>query len=220
MSNPILKIGDQGKAVTQVEVELAARGFYKGPIDEYFGPQLDLAVREFQLSKGLLWNGVVTEQTWTFLNIKPGDPPKPDSTMPWYEWALSKQGEKEIPGSRSDNAFIRDLFKNHTTYGDTHDETPWCAAFVCGALEKTGWKSTHNAGAVSFKNFGKKSELIPGAIVVFQWASGSRHVAFCHKIIDANYAAFIGGNQSNMVNISNYARKYIEAVRFPVLKLT
>lgn len=129
------------------------------------------------------------------------------------ELAKSYLGQHEILGHK-DNQFILDCFKN-TGYRAAHDEVPWCAAFVCRVLEECGFISTKSAAAVSYLNYGHPSSLEPGAILVFKWASGGHHVTFCHHIVDKDYVACLGGNQSDMVKISVFPRKYIQEVRIP-----
>lgn len=134
---------------------------------------------------------------------------------PWLDLAVKHLGEHEILG-RKDNQFILDCFK-HTSYKADHDEVPWCAAFVCRMLDEAGYKSTGSAAAVSFDKCGDPCELKPGAILVFKWASGSHHVTLCHHVVDDNYVACLGGNQSDMVKISVIPRNRIEAIRWPHL---
>jgi uncharacterized protein (TIGR02594 family) len=128
--------------------------------------------------------------------------------------ARSKLGQHEEPGPNDDNPFILECFL-HTTYHAHHDEVPWCAAFVCYCLDKSGIKSDACAAAVQYASWGKPAELKPGAIVVFRWASGDHHVAFCDHVIDENTVACLGGNQSDSVRISNFGRQWIIAVRMP-----
>lgn len=133
---------------------------------------------------------------------------------PWLDLAMKHLGEHEILG-RQDNQFILDCFK-YTSYKADHDEVPWCAAFICRMLDENKMKSTHSAAANSFASYGSPCDLKPGAILVFKWASGEHHVTMCHHIVDKDYVACIGGNQSNMVKISVYNRKYIQNTRWPV----
>lgn len=134
-------------------------------------------------------------------------------TLEWMNWLEARKGMAEVPGP-TDNSNIIDMFK-HTTYKASHDEVPWCAACACSALEETGYASPHSATAATFINYGTPCELIPGCIVVFKWASGEHHVTFCHHVVDKNYVACLGGNQSNQIKISLYERKYIVATRWP-----
>ncbi len=149
--------------------------------------------------------------------------PTPTSAgpMPWLDRALSKVGEKEIPGSRH-NPWIVSLFK-WTTYSTNSDETPWCAAFVSWALDIKG-----NAAAKWFATYGMQiNKPIPGAIVVLRHTTGSMagrfHVTFCWNPIhfksmqDFEFKS-VGGNQSNAVTTrlySNYDGYEIYAIRYP-----
>ncbi len=158
----------------------------------------------------------------TYPNQK--DIPQPttpeDNTMgeptPWLDIAKKYLGQAEITGRR-DNQFILDCFK-FTGYKADHDEVPWCAAFVCRILAESKYKHTHSAAAVSFagNEFGHPHTLVPGAVVVFRWASGQHHVSICHHVVDSQYVACIGGNQSDMVKISVFPRSAIMATRWPV----
>ncbi len=135
------------------------------------------------------------------------------SVTPWLDLAAKYLGEHEVAG-KADNQFILDCFK-HTGYKASHDEVPWCAAFVSRVLEESGYKSSHSARAADYAGFGEKSELKPGAIVVFKWASGGHHVSLCHHVVDGHLVACLGGNQSDSVKISVFNQKYIAAVRWP-----
>lgn len=138
----------------------------------------------------------------------------PVGKIAWLELARSYIGQREIVGGR-DNPFILDCFK-YTSYKASHDETPWCAAFVCKVLRDSHMHDTNNAAAISYIETGRSVELVPGAIIVFKWSSGSHHVTFCDRVLDGDYVKCIGGNQQSSVNSSDYARKYIIATRWPL----
>lgn len=72
---PRLDRASRGYRVRFVQYLLKHRGFYKGKVDWYFGPQTERAVRAFQRSKGLKVDGVVGSQTWEKLIVplKRGD---------------------------------------------------------------------------------------------------------------------------------------------------
>lgn len=125
-------------------------------------------------------------------------------------------GEIEKTGAPA-TPFGREVF-SHTDYGPLKDGImdEGCAATACAALEETGFKSPHSARAISFKNFGAPCELKPGCIVVFEWASGGHHISFCEHIVDNNYVACLGGNQSSSVKVSTFSRARIIATRWPV----
>jgi len=62
----ILKSGDRGKEVLDVQSRLRSLGFDLGTdgVDGYFGDDTRLAVLQFQQSNGLVADGVIAENTW------------------------------------------------------------------------------------------------------------------------------------------------------------
>lgn len=148
----------------------------------------------------------------------PGRPATPISpsweTAPWMRWMEQHLGEVERTGQPT-TAFIESIF-THTNYGRLGGITqPACAATACAALEETGYKSPHNAAAISFKNYGTPCDLKPGCICVFEWEPGEHHVSFCYAP-GAFISSFLGGNQSHLLQISKYENKYLIATRWPV----
>lgn len=65
---PILRKGARGEAVSNLQSDLAAKGFDPGPIDGIFGNKTRGAVRGFQASAGLKPDGVVGPLTYGQLN--------------------------------------------------------------------------------------------------------------------------------------------------------
>lgn len=80
----VLKNGDAGDAVARIQQQLSALGFYRGAMDGYFGIDTELAVRDFQRSRGLLEDGVVGDQVYQALNgtTSPITPPIGDRPIP------------------------------------------------------------------------------------------------------------------------------------------
>lgn len=122
-----------------------------------------------------------------------------------YAKAKTQIGQKEIYG-KADNPQIVDYFQA-TTYGKTHDETPWCAAFVNWCLRECGFDRTKSAAAVSFLKWGVTlAKPVRGCIMVLEHANGGHHVTFFHDE-DAEFYYGLGGNQGNEVNISRWKKK-------------
>lgn len=138
--------------------------------------------------------------------------------MPWLDYMKTHIGEHEFYGPDNNNPFILALF-THTSYKALTDETPWCAAAACTALEETGFQSPHRADAISFKEYGTPCELTPGCIVVLEREDGGHHVTFCNNVIDPYLFAGLGGNQSDMIKYSAFRRDKIIATRWPIKKL-
>lgn len=60
---PMLKKGDKGNDVKRIQEALSNKGFNPGDIDGAFGPATEAAVKNFQLSEGLLADGIVGPKT-------------------------------------------------------------------------------------------------------------------------------------------------------------
>jgi peptidoglycan hydrolase-like protein with peptidoglycan-binding domain len=67
-SNPVLREGARGAAVTTLQNKLKAAGFNPGSTDGAFGPKTEAAVKAFQKAHGLAADGVVGPKTWSALN--------------------------------------------------------------------------------------------------------------------------------------------------------
>lgn len=73
-SNPTLRVGSRGPAVTRLQNALRAKG-YRISADGAFGPRTLAAVRAFQRSRRLAADGVVGPRTWGALGASGGAAP-------------------------------------------------------------------------------------------------------------------------------------------------
>lgn len=64
---PILRRGDRGPAVTQLQERLKATNFYQGEVDGIFGEGTEAAVEAAQKDAGLTADGIVGPATWQAL---------------------------------------------------------------------------------------------------------------------------------------------------------
>jgi peptidoglycan hydrolase-like protein with peptidoglycan-binding domain len=64
---PGLQLGSEGGAVALLQRCLRRMGFYTGPISGVFDAPTDAAVRQQQQALGLVVDGTVGDQTWSFL---------------------------------------------------------------------------------------------------------------------------------------------------------
>lgn len=137
---------------------------------------------------------------------------------PWMTWLKVHLGETEIAGPIA-NPFIVDTFYYTSLKGDPlaqSDETAWCAAVACAALEKNGYVSPHSAAAIKFDNCGEACTLKYGAIMTFKRAGGSgRHVTF-YVSESEHYYRCLGGNQGNALREANFPKADLVAIRWPV----
>lgn len=91
-------------------------------------------------------------------------------------------------------------------------QTPWCAAFVNAVLNETGLRGTGSNHAMSFANYGvKTNDPQKGDIVVM-----TTHVGFFDGYTYRNgkkYVVVLGGNQANKVQISQYPASKVVSYR-------
>lgn len=63
-----IRLGDKNSAsVLFAQNLLQAKGYYKGKLDNIFGPKMDEATRKFQKDHGLKDDGIIGTKTWTEL---------------------------------------------------------------------------------------------------------------------------------------------------------
>jgi uncharacterized protein (TIGR02594 family) len=146
---------------------------------------------------------------------------------PWFEIARAEQAKGIKEGDPAGDAEILKYFQSINFKTNT-SKTPWCAAFVsfcmktCGnQVAADGVPKTNPALAAAWKGFGNPlpanaSNTPQGAVVVLsptEDEDGSGHVGFFVSG-DANTITLLGGNQSNAVKESTYARSRVAAIRW------
>lgn len=177
------------------------------------------------------WNPQITNPNKIF----PGDSillvgstmPEPEETAieldgdtPWFDLAKGELGTTEQAGSARNNPRILEYHASTTLPGNLAriDETAWCSSFVNWCISRVGLKGTNSARARSWQDWGRKlNNPVPGCIVVFSRPSGgpqSGHVAF-YVSETATQIKVLGGNQSNQVKTSNYAKSRLLGYRWP-----
>ena len=141
--------------------------------------------------------------------------------LPWLQWMIDHIGEAEVTGQPPTD-FDRMVF-SHTNYGDLgHTMEASCAATMCAALELTGYKSPHSARALDFSDYGMQSELVPGAVCVFDFGGGDHHVSILEALGGAitacpdGYGVFCGGNQYHALKRCTFKLSSIIHTRWPV----
>ena len=75
-SEPLSKLGSQGKEVTAIQEALRDRGLFSGEATGYYGTKTQTAVRRFQQQKGLAVDGIAGPQTLGALGISIGSVPQ------------------------------------------------------------------------------------------------------------------------------------------------
>lgn len=157
---------------------------------------------------------------WATANGVPEDAGKPqgNGSTPWMDAAYKYLGLNEVSGDSTVRQF-------HAVCGlKAGGKTPWCASFVSYILESVGIRSTKNAAAISYKNWGQPA--IPGtypygAVLVIRFHNGN-HVAFCLgesggkvRYIGGNQGGARAGNNGGAVTESSCTKNMVIAVRLP-----
>lgn len=131
--------------------------------------------------------------------------------------AASQIGVKEINGSNNNPDIIKYAEETGIT-GITNDEIPWCSTFVNWCCKKAGLEYTGKPNARSWLDIGISiNDPLPGDIVVL-WRnyiqSWQGHVAiFLGFSKSGNNVFLLGGNQNNMVNITEYPSEKVLGFR-------
>lgn len=68
-SLPVLRKGSKGDYVYHWQLYLNLNGFFCGNADSKFGPNMEIAVKEFQASKGLMTDGIIGPKTWASIGL-------------------------------------------------------------------------------------------------------------------------------------------------------
>lgn len=110
---------------------------------------------------------------------------------------------------RPANPIIIAFFAATQTQPFAGDQTAWCAALACWALQRANIPHPKSAGSRSFRSWGKETnDPAPGDLVVFRSKIDPvhGHVAFFDGYTDATKRRFflIGGNQSDSLSRANW----------------
>lgn len=146
------------------------------------------------------------------------EPQASDDEHEWIKVARKEIGVREYPGPKDNPRVVEYIKATSITPTMWHDETPWCASFVCWCLEQVGIRSTRRANARSYLDFGREiTTPEPGCIAVF--ARGDHpaqgHVGFVVGVESDGDLQILGGNQANRVCIELQPRSRLLGLRMP-----
>jgi uncharacterized protein (TIGR02594 family) len=146
---------------------------------------------------------------------------------PWFAIARAEQAKGIKEGDAAGDAEILKYFQS-INFPTNTSKTPWCAAFVSFCMKTSGdpvaaasVPKTDPALAATWKGWGDSlpanaSDTPQGAVVVLsptENEDGSGHVGFFVSG-NANTITLLGGNQSNAVKESTFARSRVAAIRW------
>lgn len=121
--------------------------------------------------------------------------------------ASTKYGVKEVVGDKH-NPEIVNLVKEAGFNNIEDDETAWCSSFANWVAFKAGYERSNQLNARSWLKVGIPVSIPElGDIVVLKRGTSEwqGHVGFFINIV-GDFVYVLGGNQSNMINISAYHR--------------
>ena len=143
----------------------------------------------------------------------------------WLEFARRCIGIHEKPGDANHPRIMRAPQIIAATYPEmanycacyTADSIAWCGLAVAAFVTSAGFRPVYGADdvhrflyAAAWKDWGTKlTELKPGAIVVL-----NHHVALYERTEGSN-VILLGGNQSDQVKESAFAKSGVLAIRWP-----
>jgi len=140
------------------------------------------------------------------------------TSPPWLARACGQLGLFETPGGAIDPA-VKDMFADIGHSEVDGGDIAWCAAFAGSCLERSGCPSTKSLAARSYLAWGQSLDSPrPGSIIVLSRdpdpAQG--HVGFYVGETGAS-VLLLGGNQSNGVTVSAFAKSRVLGMRWPVV---
>jgi uncharacterized protein (TIGR02594 family) len=130
-----------------------------------------------------------------------------------FEIAHGEIGVKEEEGPLNNGRIIQYHKACDSKY--TSDSISWCSSFINFCLQQAGGRGTRSAMARSFLSWGKKvTKPKAGDLVIFSRGTDgiSGHVGFYVKE-SKSHISVLGGNQSDAVNISSYAKTRVLGFR-------
>jgi uncharacterized protein (TIGR02594 family) len=146
---------------------------------------------------------------------------------PWFAIADAEEKKGIKESDPAGDAEILEYFRS-INFSTATSKTAWCAAFVSFCMKRSGNQvaidsvpKTNPALAASWKSWGdplpvNAGNTPQGAVVVLsptEDQDGSGHVGFFVKG-NASTITLLGGNQSNEVKESTYARSRVAAIRW------
>jgi uncharacterized protein (TIGR02594 family) len=139
------------------------------------------------------------------------------AATPWFDVATKFVGTKEYPGNPNNPAIMNWAKRVGRFLGIRYDgdHVPWCGLFIAYCTIEAGL--TPPSVAVRASEWAKWGVPLRqgarGAVLVFT-RDGGGHVGLYHSE-DATHYHVLGGNQSDMVNVTKIAKTRCSAIRWP-----
>jgi len=140
----------------------------------------------------------------------------PEGTFPvWVRFAYGEIGQAEIFGPKNNPRIVSYMRSIGEPEDFQDDRDDWSSGFAEWALNGVGINGPKNNNPIAWANWGTKLEKpVRGCVVIFSF-DGLKHVAFYIEDDGEGFIKVLGGNQSDAVKISRYAKKDVIAYRMP-----
>ena len=209
----------------EVQAALLSLGFDPKGVDGFYGANTRRAVKAFQKSAGIEFDGVAGPETWRALTKAlaaasgklPIIVPRTDAPPLWHEELLRRKGLHEVRDRSKLMAWLRSDGK---TLGDP-SKLPWCgdAVQTCLALTLPDEPQLVNPYlARNWVNFGVKLEAPTLGCILAFWR-GARNGTNGHVGLyvgeDATAYHVLGGNQANAITIARLDKARLLGMRWP-----
>jgi len=172
-STNVIKKGMSGKVVMQLQVKLKGQGYYTGTPTDYFGNDVEIALKKYQTAKKLKVTGVLDDQTSMSLFGKKLE------TVIKENQTTSKKTTGYDPYSKKSQ--VTTIAKQYTgvpyKFGGTTTNGFDCSGYVGYVYNKVGTKLPRTAASMySVSSIVKKP--VPGDLVFFKntYKKGISHV--------------------------------------------
>lgn len=122
-------------------------------------------------------------------------------------------GVKEIVGKQHSQEILRWASEVGLEKTYTNDEIPWCGLFMAFVAKKSGLEGVKDPlWALNWNKFGtKQSVAMLGDVLTFKRGSGGHVGIYVGE--DALCYHILGGNQSNMVNVTRIQKSRLSQIR-------
>jgi uncharacterized protein (TIGR02594 family) len=200
-----------------LQSRLTAHG-YDISVDGDWGRASITALKSFQKAQGLAVSAVADNPTITALKHDPDasarvSMPPAETMPPWMAEMHRRMGLHEV----RDNAKLIDFLKIGRFLGNPKN-LPWCGDAVESCIAKTLTAEPLPSNpffAQAWATFGINVGVpLVGSIGVIKWNASSGHVGIVAGI-EGDKVVLLGGNQSNTINLSSFARSKFIAFRWP-----
>jgi uncharacterized protein (TIGR02594 family) len=134
--------------------------------------------------------------------------------VPWLAVANGEIGEEEIAGPENNARILDYLATVQSTRGIQDDEIDWASAFAEWSLNQVGIEGPQSMEPNAWLTWGRGIDAPEqGCVAVFSF-KGLGHVGFFISE-EGKSVNILGGNQSDVVKVSRYAKKDVVGYRLP-----